>query len=68
MFLEKGKVFRKEGEKKRKKIGNRSAAEGNFCNSETVYFLLKLNNNFYSQRRTRLRNVPRKRRRDDTYF
>lgn len=28
MFLEKGKVFRKEGEKRRKKIGNRADAEG----------------------------------------
>ena len=26
--LEKGKVFRKEGEKRRKKIGNRSLQEG----------------------------------------
>ena len=40
MFLEKGKVFRKEGEKRRKKIGNREAAEGNFCIRETSSFFL----------------------------
>ena len=28
--LERGKVFRKEGEKRRTKIGNRKAAEGNY--------------------------------------
>ena len=38
--MEKGKVFRKEGEKRRKKIGNREAAEGNFCIRETSSFFL----------------------------
>ena len=28
--MERGKVFRKEGEKRRTKIGNRKAAEGNY--------------------------------------
>ena len=28
IFLSRGKVFRKEGEKRRKKVGNRAAAEG----------------------------------------
>ena len=37
MFLEKGKVFRKEGEKRRKKIGNRAAAEGNFFVKEYLF-------------------------------
>ena len=36
MFLEKGKVFRKEGEKRRKKIGNRAAAEGQ---EKNIHFL-----------------------------
>ena len=28
VFLERGKVFRKEGEKRRKKIGNKKAKDG----------------------------------------
>ena len=52
VFLEKGKVFRKEGEKRRKKIGNRAAAEGNFFVKEYLFgFYLPI----FLQRETKLR-------------
>ena len=34
IFLSRGKVFRKEGEKRRKKVGNRAAAEGTKTQNE----------------------------------
>ena len=47
VFLEKGKVFRKEGEKRRKKIGNRAAAEGNLFLKE---YLFGFNTQFFAER------------------